>query len=134
VPHLFGILCPTCTEESWVSVATTWIEMDDGSEQIVGHPGEVRRVEEWTGRSFHEVLDADRLHYDRLLVCRACKATGQYRDDRCPRLRRAAEHKSADELDEDQKQRQTELWTRDPALAEKLAAAKAGAFAVQANP
>lgn len=133
MPRKFEVVCGRCTMECWVPVATTWIELDDGQGAIVGHPGEVRSIEESTGQSFHDVLDADRLHYSRLLVCQSCGTADHYRDDTFPLLSRDAPRRSADELDEDQRREQVELRNSDPERAAKFAASRIGPFDVYAR-
>jgi hypothetical protein len=60
--------------------------LDDGTEAALGHPGEIRRGEEMTGRTFAQLLSEDRLIYARLLVCDACGTVDYYRDDENPTL------------------------------------------------
>lgn len=90
MPRSWNLSCSACGQDDWLAEAVTILQGEDGTERVVGHPGEVRRVERWTGLSFNEVLDAGRLHYARLMACESCGAADRYRDDEYVALRLSA--------------------------------------------
>ena len=78
VPGIYQLACVSCDYSVRGVMSITQVLMDDGSEEICPHPGEWWTAEEATGKSWSELVQADRLIYRYALVCLACGKLDYY--------------------------------------------------------
>jgi hypothetical protein len=77
MPIIFELKCSNCDYVAMASNSGVLVT-DDGSEVILGHPGETWRVRELSGKTMEELLELDRIRYAHWLVCGACGEMGVY--------------------------------------------------------
>src|SRR6266566_1051854 len=77
MPIVFDLKCTNC-DYSAMSSNTGVVRLDDGREEILGHPAEDVRAREWTGLTLKDLVRDDRLRYAHELVCGACGKLAPY--------------------------------------------------------
>jgi hypothetical protein len=79
VPGIFRLACDSCEYSvEGITSRTSVILADGSSEKVCGHPLERRVAERTTGRSWSELVRANRIVYRYALVCLACGALDYY--------------------------------------------------------
>ena len=78
MPIIFALTCSTCGHRAQAS-STGLVVMDDGHEEILGHPAESGRAKRLTGQSLDDLLSAGRINYAYHLVCEGCGSVCLYR-------------------------------------------------------
>jgi hypothetical protein len=77
VPIIFDLKCSNCDYVSTAS-STGFVILDDGTEEMLGHPTESVRAKTLSGLTLEELVRSGRIRYGHQLVCGACGELGLY--------------------------------------------------------
>lgn len=72
MPLILEARCDACDYALECSQSETFAVFDDGSEEVLGHPGEEIIARHLTGKGLSELAREKRLRYKYGLICRGC--------------------------------------------------------------
>jgi hypothetical protein len=82
VPLIFELTCGSCGFKKEMSTGYAVVDMEDGREEICGHPTERSQAKRLTGLDWSDLVGQGRIGYRYALTCRACGRTDNYRTRR----------------------------------------------------
>ena len=79
MPAIMRAFCDTCDYcTRLLSQSATFVVLDNGKEEVLGHPLESSDARKLTGKSLRKLAKENRLRYKYGLICRTCGEYGLY--------------------------------------------------------